>query len=430
MTRTQIRRPVRRVLLLATIAAAGAPAPAQTFRQVTYDVSHGLDFKPGGDTAEVTGYEFRHAWVRAGIEEHAEVHPAAQDPGFDIWGFDHIPMVGGAWNSGLFAPVPAFYAVYPIPTTGVSNPPGPGWPPNGCTFIELPLSTSRALACNTIEVDPWTNQAPLHITGRIHSYGYAWPNASLGNPFAASYAFSTSAVAVRSGIQLANGSIQWIPGFLVESIGGSASSQAFGRVYDPIVLTATNTSNGEVFEFDLLDVDIDAGGAGRAEWAGNAMTVDLPEFEIRVEIPGAVIDPAQAGELRFRVESGVVTQSHGTGIFAGAAPAAGLAVPFTIAMPDLDLDYDLGLDPTQPWSVEAKFSGGGDADAAAAGSACPADINGDGLLNFFDVSEYIGLFLDRHPAGDFNNDGAHDFFDVAGFLDAFLAGCADPGPSD
>jgi hypothetical protein len=99
-------------------------------------------------------------------------------------------------------------------------------------------------------------------------------------------------------------------------------------------------------------------------------------------------------------------------------------------MPDLDLDYNLGLDPTQPWSVDAKFSGGGDAEAGAPGATCPADVNADGVLNFFDVSAFIGLFLDRHPAGDFNNDGAHDFFDLASFLDAFLAGCADPGPSD
>ena len=431
MTRTQIRCSARRALLFATIAAAGAAAPAQQIRQVTYDVSHRFTFNPGGDVAEMTGFEFRHAWVRAGIEEHAEVFPAQQDPGFDIWGTDFFPGNAGAWNTGLFSPVPAHYEVYPIPNTGVSNPPGPGWPPNGCTFIELPFSMSRALACNTIEVDPWTNQAPLHITGRIHSYGYAWPNASQGNPFANAYAFSTSAVAVRSGFQLANGSVQWIPGFSVDSVGGSASAQAVGRVYDPIVLTATNTATGDVFEFDLLDVDIDAGGNGAAEWLGNVLTVDLPEFELRVGIPDAVIDPTQAGELYVLVESGVVTQSHGTGIFAGSAPAAGLSVPFTIAMPDLNLDYDLGLDPNQPWAVEAKFSGGGDADAGVAGSPCPADINGDGLLNFFDVSEFMGLFLEQHPLADFNGDGVVDFFDIASFLDAFLAGCADPGgPSD
>lgn len=430
MTRTRFHPSVRRATLIATISAAGACATAQQMQQVTYDVSHAFVFNPGGDVAEVTGYEFRHAWVRAGIEEHAEVFPVAQDPGFDIWGVDSMIGGWGAWNTGIFSAVPAWYEVYSIPTTGVSNPPGPGFPPNGCTFIELPFSVSRALACNSIEVDPWTNQAPLNITGLIHSYGYAWPNASQGNPFAASYAFSTSAVSVRSGYQLASGAIQWIPGFLIDSVGGSASAQAFGRVYDPILLTATNTSNGDVFEYGLLDVQIEHAGTGRAEWSGNSLAVDLPEFEMRIGIPDAVIDPTQAGDLYVRVESGVVTQSQGSGIFAGSAPALGLSVPFVIDTPDLRLDYDLGLDPDQPWFVEAKLSGGGDSDAGVTGPACPADINRDGLLNFFDVSEFIGLFLEQHPGADFTGDGAFDFFDIAIFLDAFLAGCQDAGPSD
>ncbi len=50
-------------------------------------------------------------------------------------------------------------------------------------------------------------------------------------------------------------------------------------------------------------------------------------------------------------------------------------------------------------------------------SVCRADFNGDGLLDFFDVSS----FLNASP--DFNGDGVFDFFDVAGFLNAFSAGC-------
>jgi len=50
-------------------------------------------------------------------------------------------------------------------------------------------------------------------------------------------------------------------------------------------------------------------------------------------------------------------------------------------------------------------------------SACPADLNGDGDLNFFDISE----FLNTMP--DFNNDGDFNFFDVSAFLAAFNAGC-------
>lgn len=48
---------------------------------------------------------------------------------------------------------------------------------------------------------------------------------------------------------------------------------------------------------------------------------------------------------------------------------------------------------------------------------CPADLNGDGLLDFFDISE----FLATQP--DWNNDTAFDFFDINNYLTAYSAGC-------
>ncbi len=54
---------------------------------------------------------------------------------------------------------------------------------------------------------------------------------------------------------------------------------------------------------------------------------------------------------------------------------------------------------------------------------CPADLNGDGVLNFFDVSAFLQGFANQDPASDFNGDGVWDFFDVSAFLQAFAAGC-------
>ncbi len=48
---------------------------------------------------------------------------------------------------------------------------------------------------------------------------------------------------------------------------------------------------------------------------------------------------------------------------------------------------------------------------------CPADINQDGALDFFDISTFLTNTI------DFNNDGTFDFFDIAAFLTAFTAGC-------
>ena len=54
---------------------------------------------------------------------------------------------------------------------------------------------------------------------------------------------------------------------------------------------------------------------------------------------------------------------------------------------------------------------------------CPADLNGDGFLDFFDVSEFLALFAANDPIADFNPDGFFDFFDVSEFLAQFSAGC-------
>ncbi len=51
-----------------------------------------------------------------------------------------------------------------------------------------------------------------------------------------------------------------------------------------------------------------------------------------------------------------------------------------------------------------------------------ADLNCDGILNFFDISLFLSDF---NSGGDYNNDGVTDFFDISVFLSNFLAsGCA------
>ena len=54
---------------------------------------------------------------------------------------------------------------------------------------------------------------------------------------------------------------------------------------------------------------------------------------------------------------------------------------------------------------------------------CPADLNGDGNLNFFDVSAFLTAFNQNNPLADFTGDGNYDFFDVSAFLTAFSGGC-------
>jgi len=57
------------------------------------------------------------------------------------------------------------------------------------------------------------------------------------------------------------------------------------------------------------------------------------------------------------------------------------------------------------------------------GNPCPADMNGDGVLDFFDVLAFLSAFSNGDLAADFVPDGTLDFFDVLEFLGQFSAGC-------
>ncbi|MHA7812805.1 MAG: GC-type dockerin domain-anchored protein [Phycisphaerales bacterium] len=56
-------------------------------------------------------------------------------------------------------------------------------------------------------------------------------------------------------------------------------------------------------------------------------------------------------------------------------------------------------------------------------NTCPADLTGDGILDFFDVSAFLGAYNAQDPVADFTGDGTFDFFDVSAFLNEFNAGC-------
>ena len=54
---------------------------------------------------------------------------------------------------------------------------------------------------------------------------------------------------------------------------------------------------------------------------------------------------------------------------------------------------------------------------------CLADLTGDGVLDFFDVSDFLDGFGDSDPIADMDDNGIFDFFDISIFLDLFGAGC-------
>lgn len=55
---------------------------------------------------------------------------------------------------------------------------------------------------------------------------------------------------------------------------------------------------------------------------------------------------------------------------------------------------------------------------------CAADLNDDGALDFFDLSQFLDYFAALDPRADLAEpEGTFDFFDVSAYLAAFSAGC-------
>jgi hypothetical protein len=54
---------------------------------------------------------------------------------------------------------------------------------------------------------------------------------------------------------------------------------------------------------------------------------------------------------------------------------------------------------------------------------CPADMNGEGRHDFFDVSAFLGYYSKEDDRADYTDDGQFDFFDVSAFLNAYTVSC-------
>lgn len=94
-------------------------------------------------------------------------------------------------------------------------------------------------------------------------------------------------------------------------------------------------------------------------------------------------------------------------------------------------DESGSVDPSDPlYILFAQGEGEGQLNDAIAwvednliGSPCLADINGDGELDFFDVSAFLTAYNAQDSLADFNNDGQFNFFDVSTFLTSYTNGC-------
>jgi hypothetical protein len=92
--------------------------------------------------------------------------------------------------------------------------------------------------------------------------------------------------------------------------------------------------------------------------------------------------------------------------------------------PDGFFDNPTGSNPQYPNSRDEAYHVvlyiGADVEAAP---SCPADFNGDTVVDFFDYLDFVAAFSSNDPTADFNGDTVIDFFDYLDFVAAFSTGC-------
>ncbi len=187
-----------------------------------------------------------------------------------------------------------------------------------------------------------------------------------------------------------------------------ASSAALGLGVNPLP-TRGFRPNGHDGIVDGSDINYVCANFGDWSLIGDAVHIDLSadmngdlvvDINDVVEIVEGVLDSVM-GDFDLDGDAdaddrGIILASQGIGSF------------YTEG--DFDCDGDVDSDDLDAWD-------------AANGTSCPADVNGDGQVNFFDVSAFLSAYNAMDLAVDFNNDGVLNFFDVSAFLALYSQGC-------
>ena len=180
--------------------------------------------------------------------------------------------------------------------------------------------------------------------------------------------------------------------------------------------TLSPTEDPDVFDLDalvtaslLLDIDQSLGGQEGGKSTG---------FELPIVLP-------ISGQVTINKDDSLdITLSASPDQIGAEFPIEGLTLPpVPFDLPTLGSESASVLLTSSPNTATIDASLSIEINAIALQNNCPADMNNDGELDFFDVSDFLDAFGTMNPVADFDDNGAFDFFDVSAFLDAFSIGC-------
>jgi hypothetical protein len=188
-----------------------------------------------------------------------------------------------------------------------------------------------------------------------------------------------------------------------------------------LVTIARNLGN-DIFAAPV-NIPIDSGGNVNP----HPVSLALSDIDDDADLDIVLVSVNIAQEQRVRVLRNTSTTGGGLSFTSITdTPNQPGGVPLIVRSADLDGDSPtladdivVLVDPSANLTNEGSSLNSID----LSGSFCPADLNSDGLLDFFDISVFLSAFGAEDITADFNSDGAFDFFDISAFLIEFMNGC-------
>jgi Trypsin-like peptidase domain len=191
--------------------------------------------------------------------------------------------------------------------------------------------------------------------------------------------------------------------------------------------------------FGAGDPVVDADGSGLCFVTGNSSGVDVDNGGVAVLSP--VIDVSGVEDPTVRVALWMVGSAGDSmkvefSSNSGSSWSTVDTVVNTDGWEEMEYAIEDHVSSNSSFRVRISVSDGGSDSLVEGGvdafrisrefcedNVCAADFNGDGDLNFFDVSAFLDAFGMMDSGSDFDGNGEFNFFDISAFLKDFGAGC-------
>ena len=188
----------------------------------------------------------------------------------------------------------------------------------------------------------------------------------------------------------------------IGTIGSGQTITGSGRIVDEMNMDGTFDPSSDERQFDVDTINMsatsgfiaDLGGLLAGEFdritVGNSHTINLD------------------GSVTVNLDSGYVPSFGDTWNIIDGGTVVGEFATTTVPAAPLGQVYRVIYEPDHVYVV----------------LTCDADLTGDNILDFFDVSLFLNYFGTGDVRADINGDGFFDFFDVSLFLQIFGGGCS------